>query len=109
MKIKIIILGLSAMALVAAWASEVTAAPRDMSRHPVCASFARNAVKWQNSARGWSCRLSGAYTKNEGAHYNWCMGTSDAEFRGRSAGALGHKANLEKACSRQLRQKIQLY
>ena len=72
-----------------------------MSRHPVCSSFARYAVGWNNKARGIGCRLAKPFVGREGEYYNWCMGTSDAEFRVRSPQALGHKANLEKFCTKQ--------
>lgn len=77
------------------------APPRDMSRHPVCASFARYAVGWNNKAKSIGCRLAKPFVGKEGEYYNWCMGTSDADFRVRSPQALGHKANLEKFCTKQ--------
>lgn len=88
--------------------NDAGAAPRDLSRHPVCASFARNATAWSNKARAQGCRLSGAYGYSEGQYHEWCMGTSDASFRVRSPQALGHKANLEKACGKQLKRPIRL-
>lgn len=76
-------------------------APRDMSRHPVCSSFARAAVGWNNRAKAIGCRPAKPFVGSEGEYYNWCMGTSDAEFRSRSPQALGHKAALEKFCTKQ--------
>ena len=60
-----------------------------------------SAVGWNNKARGIGCRLAKPFVGREGEYYNWCMGTSDAEFRVRSPQALGHKANLEKFCTKQ--------
>lgn len=101
MKSRILAALLSTAFLAGLGATSADAKPRDMSRHPVCASFARNAILWNNRARGIGCRLTGGFTQNEGQYYNWCMGTSDASFRARSPRALGHKKVLEEACTKQ--------
>jgi len=84
------------------------ASPGDMSRHPVCASFARNAVHWNNTAKGIGCRLAKPFTFKEAEYYKWCMNTDDASFRVRSPKALGHKKNLENFCEKQSGATIQL-
>jgi hypothetical protein len=85
------------------------AAPRDLSRHSVCASFARYAVQWDGKAKSMGCRLDGRnYGRPEGFRYEWCMGTSDASFRVRSPQALGYKDALQKACGRQLKRPFAL-
>ena len=79
---------------------------RDNSRHNVCSSYAKNAERWENAAARQGCRFPDG--KNEAEHYNWCLGTSDDEFRRRSPTAAGHKANLEKLCSQQMRRPVRL-
>jgi len=85
---------------------------QDMSRHPICASFGKAAANWERRAMGQGCLLSfprqTTFNGNEGAAYTWCMRTSDASFRGRSPQALGHKGNLERLCSAQLRRQVRL-
>lgn len=86
---------------------------QDMSRHPVCASFGKAAATWERNAMAQGCRLpplkmSVKFNGNEVSGYNWCMRTSDAEFRRRSPVAGGHKAVLERNCSKQLRRPIRL-
>jgi hypothetical protein len=63
------------------------------------------------SAQAQGCNLQAVpWTIFGGADraITWCMGTSDAEFRGRSPQAAGHKANLERLCGAQLRRTIRL-
>jgi hypothetical protein len=79
---------------------------RDQSRHPICSSFAKNAERWDNAAKAQGCRLSN--DKTERGYYDWCQGTTDAEFRQRSPVAAGHKAGREKECSAQLRRPVRL-
>ncbi len=85
----------------------------DQSRHPVCASFGKAAATWERNAMAQGCRLpplkmSVKFNGNEVSGYNWCMRTSDAEFRRRSPQALGHKDVLERNCSAQLRRPVRL-
>ena len=79
---------------------------RDASRHSICSSFAKHAERWDNAAKGQGCRLRN--DKNERGYYDWCQGTSDADFRQRSPVAAGHKAGREKECSAQLRRPVRL-
>lgn len=85
---------------------------QDMSRHPVCASFGKAAASWERRAMAQGCKLSfpgqTTFKGNEAGAYNWCMRTSDGSFRGRSPQALGHKSNLERLCSAQLRRPVGL-
>ena len=92
---------LSGAIFVVAGATIADARPGDTSRHPICASFARNAMIWNGKAKRIGCRLSGGFAKNEGQYYQWCMGTDDASFRARSPQALGHKKVLEEFCTKQ--------
>ena len=84
----------------------------DPSRRPVCSSFGRAAATWERRAMAQGCNIRGAnhtlFNGNEGVAVNWCMGTSDGDFRGRSPQALGHKGALERHCSAQLRRPIRL-
>ena len=76
------------------------------SRQPVCSSFAQHAERWDNTAKGQGCRIKN--DKTERQYFDWCMNTSDAEFRNRSSTAAGHKAGREKECSAQLRRPVRL-
>lgn len=88
--------------LAASLAAPASAMPNDPSRHPVCASFARAALKWNNMARSMGCKLPASEVKQtEASKYKWCMGTDDAQFRVRSPQAQGHRAGLQKHCQRQ--------
>lgn len=79
-----------------------SAAPGDMSRHSVCASFARYAVQHENNAKAGGCQqLPSKFLGDEGKYYQWCMNTSDADFRGRSAQALGVEKQLKEFCAKQ--------
>jgi hypothetical protein len=89
------------------------AAKVDASRKPVCSSFARNSIKWRNLAVQKGCNVAALpdadrLTKSEQQQFDMCMATSDAEFRGRSAEALGFKGLVEKQCSAQLRRPFKL-
>lgn len=91
---------LASIAVVAA--APAWAGPGDPSRRPVCASFARAALKWNNMARSMGCKLPASEaTQTEASKYKWCMNTNDADFRVRSPQAMGHRAGLEKHCQRQ--------
>lgn len=82
----------------------------DASRTPVCKSFASYYVTWRNKAVALGCNVGlikdGSWS--EGEAYNFCMKTSDAEFRTRSPQALGAKGLFEKTCTQQLRRPIKL-
>lgn len=79
------------------------AAKGDDSRKPVCSSFAKFAVKWNSEARKLGCKTNTTeFNKTEAQYMDWCMNTSDASFRERSAQALGHKSNLTKFCQAQI-------
>lgn len=84
----------------------------DPSRHPVCSSFGNAAANWEQRAMAQGCRLPlrgmTNFNGNSGSAYNWCMRTSDRDFRGRSPQALGHKSLLERGCSAQLRRPVGL-
>lgn len=84
----------------------------DGSRKPICSSFAAHAVKWRNAAAAKGCdlyRLSEPLVpKSEGELLDWCMNTSDAEFRRRSPQALGFKGTVEKQCGQQLRRPFKI-
>lgn len=84
----------------------------DASRRPVCSSFGRAAATWERRAMAQGCNIRGAnhtlFNGNDGAAFNWCMRTSDGDFRQRSPQALGHKAILERHCSAQLRKPVRL-
>lgn len=83
---------------------------QDASRTPVCKSFASYYVTWRNKAIAKGCNVGlmkdGSWS--EGEAYNFCMGTSDAEFRTRSPQALGAKGLFEKTCTAQLKRPIKL-
>lgn len=87
-------------------------AAADGSRRPICSSFAAHAVKWRNGAAAKGCdvyRLNEPLVaKSEGELVDWCMNTSDAEFRTRSPQALGFKGVVEKQCGQQLRRPFRL-
>ncbi|ABD04766.1 hypothetical protein RPB_0054 [Rhodopseudomonas palustris HaA2] len=86
------------------------------TREPVCSSYGQAGEKWRNRATAQGCNVAAIPVPRGWASYAWganqlfsyCMGTSDAGFRGRSAQALGHKVQLEKACSQQLRRPVRL-
>jgi hypothetical protein len=86
------------------------------TREPVCSSYGQAGEKWRNRATAQGCKVAAIPVPKGWASYTWganqlfsyCMGSSDAAFRGRSAQALGHKAQLEKACSQQLRRPVKL-
>lgn len=99
-------LGVAAMAGISILIPAAFADPGDKSRHPICSSFAKHAERWENAAKFNGCKIKG--DKLEVQHYQWCMNTSDAEFRVRSPTAGGYKASLEKSCSQQLRRPIRL-
>jgi hypothetical protein len=84
----------------------------DQSRKPICSSFARYGVDWRNRAFAKGCNVGvlpdPMLSWSEGELLDWCMRTSDAEFRGRSPKALGYKAQIEKQCSQQLRRPFKL-
>lgn len=84
----------------------------DQSRRPVCSSFGRAAANWERRAMSQGCNIRGAnhtlFNGNQASATNWCMGTSDESFRGRSPQALGHKGALERHCSVQLRRPVRL-
>ncbi|MGL4637080.1 MAG: hypothetical protein ACRCWF_13940 [Beijerinckiaceae bacterium] len=84
----------------------------DASRRRVCTSFGLAAATYERNAMAQGCRIQGAnhtqFNGNQGAAFNWCMGTSDASFRGRSPQAAGHKAALERHCGTQLRRPVRL-
>lgn len=101
MKTFVLALPLLAASAVTLPAATAGAAPGDMSRHPICASFARYAVQWNTRAKNAGCRLKAPFNGAEGSYYKWCMGTDDAQFRIRSPQALGHKKNLEDFCTKQ--------
>lgn len=88
--------------LAVALATPVLAAPNDPSRFPVCSSFAKAALKWNNMAKSMGCKLPGSEVKQtEASKFKWCMGTNDADFRVRSPQAAGHRAGLQKHCQKQ--------
>jgi hypothetical protein len=101
-----IALGMIALAGSVLLSEAATAGPGDRSRQPICSSFAKNAERWDNIAKGQGCRLKN--DKDERGYFNWCMNTSDADFRVRSPVAAGHKAGREKECSQQMRRPIRL-
>jgi len=86
------------------------------SREPVCSSYGQFGERWRNRATAQGCNVAAIPVPRGWASYAWganqlfsyCMNTEDAAFRGRSAQALGHKAQLEKACSQQLRRPVKL-
>lgn len=81
------------------------AAPLDMSRHPICSSYSKAAAKYDREAASRGCkitRIRGNANKNEVRYYQYCMRTSDAEFRIRSPVAGGHRQILMRECTRQL-------
>ena len=47
-------------------------------------------------------------SNHEGELLDWCMNTSDAEFRRRSPQALGFKGVVEKQCGQQLRRPFKI-
>ena len=81
------------------------AAALDMSRHPICSSYAKAAATYDREAASRGCRVKairGNLGGNEVKYYNFCMRTSDAQFRVRSPVAAGHKQILMRECTRQL-------
>ncbi len=86
------------------------------TREPVCSSYGQAGEKWRDRALAQGCNVRAIPVPKGWASYAWganqlfsyCMNTDDAAFRGRSAQALGHKAQLEKACSQQLRRPVKL-
>jgi hypothetical protein len=83
----------------------------DPSRRPICTSFGNAAANWERRAASQGCNLHALRWQiwgNADRAITWCMGTSDADFRGRSPQALGHKGELERQCSAQLRRPIGL-
>jgi len=86
------------------------------TREPVCSNYGQAGEKWRNRATAQGCNVRAIPVPRGWASYAWdanqlfsyCMKTDDAAFRGRSAQALGHKAQLEKACSQQLRRPVRL-
>ncbi len=87
------------------------AAGGDPSRRPVCSSFGNAAANWERRAKSQGCNIRALGWTIWGSPdraINWCMRTSDGEFRGRSPQALGHKGELERRCSVQLRRPIRL-
>ena len=97
--------------LALAFAAIPDAMAQDMSRHPICASYARHAANYDREAFSRGCKVKtirGNLNGNEGAYYTFCMRTSDAEFRGRSPVAGGHKVILMRECTRQLRYEFPL-
>ena len=102
----------AALIALSAIAHSGAAQAQDTSRNPVCASYGKAAADWERKAMAQGCKLSFpnqiTFNGNDGAAYAWCMGTSDASFRGRSPQALGHKANLERLCGAQLRRPFAL-
>ena len=101
--------GALGLALVCGLASP--AAALDMSRHPVCSSYAKAAARYDREAFSRGCRVKairGNLNGNETAYYSFCMRTSDAEFRVRSPVAGGHRQILMRECTRQLRYEFPL-
>lgn len=87
------------------------AAALDMSRHSICASYAKAAAAYDREAASRGCKVKkirGNLGGNEVRYYNFCMRTSDAEFRVRSPVAAGHKQILMRECTRQLRYEFPL-
>ena len=88
------------------------AAATDQSRRPVCSSFARYGVQWRNKAVAKGCDAASLPDRmlsfSEQQLMDWCMRTTDAEFRTRSPQALGYKAQLERQCAAQKRRPFKL-
>lgn len=85
----------------------------DQSRVKICRGFADGTTKWRNLAIQRGCKVinlphSEHFVKSAGEQFDWCMNTSDAEFRTRSDKALGFKALIEKECTAQLRRPFKL-
>ncbi len=98
--------GAMAVAMISLAMPAAIAGPGDRSRQPICSSFAKNAERWDNIAKGQGCRIRN--DKTERGYFDWCMNTSDADFRVRSPVAAGHKAGREKECSQQMRRPVRL-
>lgn len=86
------------------------------TREPVCSSYGQFGERWRNRATAQGCNVAAIPVPRGWASYAWganqlfsyCMNTNDSAFRGRSAQALGHKVQLENACSQQLRRPVRL-